>query len=426
MRLVAITYGTEGDTRPLAALCRALLDAGHEVTLLADDGTLDSARNLGVPHQALAGDIRGTLQPESGIASVVGKMGVNATVKALASIANANALSWTRLTLETAQGCDAVIVAGLAAFVGLSVAERLNVPAIGAGMFPLTPTEAFPSPLIPPRLVPRWLNKLSHRFITEALWRAFRNATNTARAQVCGLGPRRQLWSDHPMLYGISPSLLPKPADWPSNAYMCGQWVRPVRDWDPPQRLRTFLAAGEPPIYIGFGSMVGFDRQALLDAIVIAVAGRRALFYPGWSGTQGLQLPANFCIIGDTPHDWLFPRASLVVHHGGSGTTHSAARAGVPSVVLPFAGDQFFWAEQLRLRGVAPKTVRARQISADSLARAIDVAQTAGMRRCAAALGQKMRAEDGLANAVGTIQSLLVTRTSGGNIGTPSESNGMS
>jgi hypothetical protein len=67
-------------------------------------------------------------------------------------------------------------------------------------------------------------------------------------------------------------------------------------------------------------------------------------------------LPTNFCIIGDTPHDWLFPRTSLVIHHGGSGTTHSAARAGVPSVVLPFAADQFFWAEQLRQRSIAPAT----------------------------------------------------------------------
>jgi sterol 3beta-glucosyltransferase len=408
MKLVAITYGTEGDTRPIATLSRALLDAGHEVTLLADRGTLGSARDLGVPHLAFAGDIRGGLQ--SGIASVVEKNGVNATVKALARIANDNTSAWTRQTLETAENCDALIIAGLAAFVGLSVAERLNIPAIGAGMFPLTPTTAFPSPLLPPRLVPRWLNKLSHRLITEAVWRAFRKATNTARADVLGLQPRRKPWSEHPMLYGISPSLLPKPADWPTNAYVCGQWVRPVRDWDPPQPLRDFLAAGEPPIYVGFGSMVGFDRRALLDAIVAAVAGRRALFYPGWSGTEALQLPANFCTIGDTPHDWLFPRTSLVIHHGGSGTSHSAARAGVPSVVVPFAGDQSFWAERLQLLGVAPRTAAARQTSAHSLAHAINAAQAPEMRRCAAVLGEKMRAENGLAVAVETIQSLLRAR----------------
>jgi UDP:flavonoid glycosyltransferase YjiC (YdhE family) len=153
--------------------------------------------------------------------------------------------------------------------------------------------------------------------------------------------------------------------------------------------------------------MVGFDRRMLLDAVVAAVAGRRALFYPGWSGLQGQELPANFLTIGDTPHDWLFPNTSLVIHHGGSGTSHSAARAGIPSVVLPFAGDQFFWAEQLCQHGVAPAATSGRQVSADTLSRAIDAAQTAQMRDRASVLGARMRTEDGLATAVERIHDLV-------------------
>lgn len=408
MKLVAVTYGTEGDARPIAALCRALMDAGHEVMLLADGGTLGSARALGVAHAALDGDIRGALQPARGIASVVsGKTSLNATAQALSRIANENAAAWTRQIIEAAADCDGLIVSGLTAYVGLSVAERLAIPVIGAGMFPITPTAAFPSPFLPPRATPRWLNRASHHLVSAVLWRAFRKATNAARVNVCGLPPRRRTWSGHPMLYGISPSLLPKPADWPANAHMCGQWVQPVRDWDAPQMLRDFLAAGEAPIYVGFGSMVGFDRRTLFDAVVAAVAGRRALLYPGWSGTQGLELPGNFCIIGDTPHDWLFPRTSMVIHHGGSGTSHSAARAGVPSIVLPFAGDQFFWAEQLRQHGVAPAATNGRHVSADSLSRAIDVAQTAQMRDRASVLGATMRTEDGLSTAVERIHALI-------------------
>ena len=198
---------------------------------------------------------------------------------------------------KSATGSDAIICAGLAAFVGFSVAEKLDVPALGAGMIPLTPTAEFPSSFLPPRRVPRWLNQFSHRFVAEMLWRAFRRAINEARVGVCGLPPRSKLWSAYPMLYGISPSLLPKPTDWPSNAFMCGQWVRPVDDWDAPQALQDFLSAGEAPIYVGFGSMVGYDRNVMRDAVVTAVAGRRALFYPGWSGTEGLELPKNFCLL---------------------------------------------------------------------------------------------------------------------------------
>jgi sterol 3beta-glucosyltransferase len=399
MKLAAVTFGTEGDTRPIATLCGALRDAGHTVILLAGEGTLGSARELGVPHAALAGDIRSMV--------VFGKAGLNAGTRAISRVANDNATAWMRQTLESATGCDTIVCAGLAAFVGFSVAEKLGIPALGAGMIPLTPTADFPSSFLPPRRVPRSLNRFSHLFVAEMLWRAFRRAINEARVGICGLPPRSKQWSAQPMLYGISPSLLPKPTDWPSNAYMCGQWVRPVDDWDAPQPLQDFLAAGEAPIYVGFGSLLGFDRNGMRDAVVTAVAGRRALFYPGWSGAQGLELPKNFCLIEDTPHDWLFRRTSLVIHHGGSGTTHSAARAGRPSVVLPFAGDQPFWAERLRLLGVAPQTTSGRNVNAHSLKLAINAAETTEMRNRATALGEKMRAEDGLASTVAIIDSLV-------------------
>src|SRR6185369_7244543 len=160
-----------------------------------------------------------------------------------------------------------------------------------------------------------------------------------------------------------------------------------------------FLAAGEAPIYIGFGSMTGFDKARLLDALIEATAGRRALFYPGWSGIDPLALPSNFLAIGDTPHDWLFPRTAAVIHHGGSGTSHSAACAGVPSVVTPFAGDQFFWAERLRLAGVAPAAVDGRRPKAEAFASALDFAATARVRDRARVLGETMRAQSGVMDA---------------------------
>ena len=407
MRLVALTYGTEGDTRPLAALCRALMDTGDEVMLLADAGNLGSARDLGVPHASLAGDVRGVLQPSNGISSVVAsKKGVKATTQALARIANEHADAWMRQVLDVAAGSDGLIVGGLTAYIGFSAAEKLKIPVIAAGMIPLTPTEAFPSPFLPPRSIPRWLNRFSYRLVAELLWRAFRKATNAARANV-GLPPGDKIWLGHPIIYGISPTLLPRPTDYPDSAWMCGQWVRPVREWAAPQSLQEFFDVGEAPIYVGFGSMVGFDQRALLDAVIAAVGGRRALFYPGWSDAHSLQLPLNFFVLGDTPHDWLFPRTSLVIHHGGSGTTHSSARAGVPSIVLPFAADQFFWAERLRELGIAPASPSGQRVSAGSLSRAIDAAGTAETRARASAIGAQMRTEDGLAVAVEKVHGLL-------------------
>jgi sterol 3beta-glucosyltransferase len=407
MKFIVATYGTEGDVRPFAALCRGLMDAGHEARLLADAATLGSAQALGVPTTALSGDIRGTVSADHAISGVVAKGGgFNDTARALAKIANENAESWLRTIIEVGESCDAILAAGLATFVGFSAAEYLGVKSIGSGMVPITPTAAFPSPLLPPNWVPRLLNRASHGFVNDMLWKAFRDKTNAARAMF-KLPPRKAIWTGRPMVYGVSPNLLPAPADWPANKHLCGQWLTGSSAWTAPPALKDFLDAGEAPVYIGFGSMTGFDKARLLDTIIEAMTGRRALFYPGWSGIDPKAFPDNFLVIDDTPHDWLFPRTAAVIHHGGSGTSHSAARAGVPSIVIPFAVDQFFWAERLRLAGVTPAAVDGRRPKVEAFVNALGFAATARIRNHARVLGETMRAENGVADAIATLERIV-------------------
>lgn len=404
MKLLAVTYGTEGDSRPIAALGRALMDSGDDVLMLAEGSTLGSARDLGVPCGALAGDIREAIQPPGGSGPATN--GLDATAKTLARLAHQNASAWMQQILDTVSGCDGMIIAGLAAYVGFSAAEKSGVRPIGAGMIPLTPTSEFGSPFLASRPLPHAANRLSYGLVSRALWRAFRESTNAARA-AAGLPPGRRISDDNPMIYGISPTLLPQPGDWPAQAWMCGQWSRPMQDWSPPAALQDFLAAGDPPIYVGFGSMGGLDQGRLLPAVVRAIDGRRAIFHPGWGDADSLDLPANFQVLAETPHDWLFPQLSMIIHHGGSGTAHSAARAGVPSIVLPFAADQFFWARRLQQLDIAPTVGRSRRVTADRLSAAITTAGSQAMRERAAAVGVRMRAEDGLATAVDKIHAVL-------------------
>lgn len=411
MKLSVITYGTEGDVRPLAALCAALNRRGHTTELLADAATLGSARALGVATQALAGDIAGGADAAGSIAEVVGRSrNPGAAARALVGIVNAQAAAWLRQAVDAARDADAVLTAGLAGFVGLSAAEALRLPAIGLGMFPLTPTRAFAYPFLPPGAAWRPLNRLGFHVVNGLLWRAMRAALNRARADACALPPLRRMPASHPILYGYSPTLLPRPADWPEQVEVCGQWTLPLPQWQPPAALTAFLDAGPPPVYIGFGSMGGFDTGRLRDALLRGLAGRRALFYPGWSGVDLSALPASVHVLGDTPHDWLFPRTACVVHHGGSGTTHSAARAGVPSIVVPFAGDQPFWAHRLALAGVAPPAVPGARFGADDLARGLAFTDRIDVRERARELGAALRAEDGLARAVASIERRVGAR----------------
>jgi UDP:flavonoid glycosyltransferase YjiC (YdhE family) len=397
MRVLVITFGTEGDVRPLAALCSALIEAGHEARLLGPEDALDAAHALGVPASGLPGAIRATL-------SAVGTTR-NVGAAALARVVNANASTWLGLALDQGTGCDVVVGAGLAAFIGLSAAEKLGVAGVGAGMFPLTPTAEFASPFIPPGATPAWANKLTFHLANGLVWWSLKRATNEARVGA-GLVPRRRLFAEHPMLYGFSRHLITRPADWPDDAVICGAWSSPTAEWSPPDALSTFLAAGEPPIYVGFGSMAVAEPRALLEALTGAIGGRRTLFYPGWSGVAASDLPANVHLIGPTPHDWLFPRTAMAIHHGGSGTSHSAARAGVPSVVAPFAGDQPFWADRLRRAGVAPAAVNPHRPDSRAIAAAIEFASQDTMRSRAVDLGKAMAEEAGLSCAVQHLQGL--------------------
>lgn len=407
MKFIVATYGTEGDARPFAALCRGLMDAGHEARLLADPATLGTAHALGVPTTALSGDIRNTLFGNDTASGVVTKGGgFNATARVLAKIANENAESWLGTIVAAASGCDAVLAAGLAAFVGFSAAEYLGIKSIGSGMIPITPTSEFPSPFLPSKWVPRALNRASQRFVNAMLWKAFRGKTNAARVTL-GLPPRTVVWKNLPMIYGVSPTLSPQPADWPEHVYLCGQWLVPANDWVATDELASFLADGEAPIYIGFGSMSGFDGPRLLEILIRATNGRRVLLNPAWSGIDPSGLTDNVLVIGDTPHDWLFPRVSVVIHHGGSGTSHSATRAGVPSIVIPFAGDQFFWAERLRIAGVSPKPLDARKLTIQEVRAALDFADSSRVRNQARTMGEMMHQENGVRNAIGILERLV-------------------
>ena len=354
-----------------------------------------------MPAEGLPGSIRATLSAAGTTA--------NAGAGALARTANANAPAWLKLALDYGAGCDVVIGGALAAFIGLSAAEKLGALGVGSGMFPITPTSAFASPFLPPTFpafgaLPAWSNRLGFQLINGAIWRSLKPAINVARAEV-GLPPRRRLWTEHPMLYGFSRHLVPRPADWPDNVAVCGIWTPPPADWSPPPALGDFLAVGEAPIYVGFGSMALAEPRPLLAALVAAIVGRRALFYPGWSGIAAPELPANFHIVGATPHDWLFPRTAMAIHHGGSGTAHAAACAGVPSIVAPFAGDQPFWADRLRRAGVAPAPLKVRAPDAAAIRRAIAFASRDEVRSRASALGQAMAAETGVASAIAQLQA---------------------
>jgi UDP:flavonoid glycosyltransferase YjiC (YdhE family) len=159
------------------------------------------------------------------------------------------------------------------------------------------------------------------------------------------------------------------------------------------------LDAGPPPVYIGFGSIVVDDPNAMTNMIFEAVkkTGQRALVSKGWGGlgADELGVPDGVYMLGNVPHDWLFKRVSCVVHHGGAGTTATGIQSGRPTVVVPFFGDQPFWGAMVARAGAGPMPVAYKKLTADILAESITEALKPSSLERAEELSQKISKEQG-------------------------------
>ena len=412
MHIAIIALGSRGDVQPYIALGVGLNVAGHVVRLVTHENFAPLAAAHGLEVRTVRGDVQAVAESEE-MRALLAKSNFLAITRRTAQEAKRAMEHWAKDGLAACRGVE-LIVAGIGGlFIGLALAEKLDVPFMQAYLVPFTPTGEFPGVLLPVAL-PRLgggFNRLSHRLVRQVMWQGSRAADNVARQQVLDLpaapltGPfgsarLRQL----PVLYGFSPAVVPRPADWDANTYVTGYWVLDsAAGWTPPPALAAFLDAGPPPVYVGFGSMASRQPEETADLVLRALAetGQRAVMLLGWAGLRADRLPASVIMVESVPHAWLFPRVAAVVHHGGAGTTAAGLRAGAPSVLIPFFGDQAFWAARVQALGVGPTPIPRRELTAARLATAIQQAVTDdALRRRAADLGATIRAEDGVGHAV--------------------------
>jgi UDP:flavonoid glycosyltransferase YjiC (YdhE family) len=213
-----------------------------------------------------------------------------------------------------------------------------------------------------------------------------------------------------PIQHGFSPSVVPRPADWRPGLEVVGYWWPAASPgWRPSPLLVDFLDAGPPPVYVGFGSMVGGDdRFRTLVTAALRRAGVRGVIQVDDGAEQPVRaVSADVITIGEAPHDWLFPRMAALVHHAGCGTTAAGLRAGVPAVPIPMMADQPFWAARLAVLGVSPDTVPAGRLDEVRLAAAIRSAVTErGFADRARSIAARLAAEDGAGAVVRAVERL--------------------
>jgi UDP:flavonoid glycosyltransferase YjiC (YdhE family) len=421
LRIVIPATGSRGDVQPYLALGRGFRAAGHEVRIATHADFGPSVLAQGLEFVAVAGSSRELHSGE--VARRMTNAGRN-FVTFLRELVRLREPLMQELIARSAAACrdaDFVVLAPTTLLVGLSAAQKWNLPYCITSFQPTAPSRHLANCLFPE--LPAWLpgrgtyNYLTHLVAGGCLWASLRPLINQARRDVLdlppfpALGPPVALFETTPTLAGYSPRVIPRPPDWGDNQHVTGYWFLDTDpDWRPPAGLADFLASDPPPVCVGFGSMSDGDAEQATDVVseALAATGGRAVLLTGWGALSPAACSDRLFVAEATPHDWLFPRCAGVIHHGGAGTTAAALRAGVPALVVPFAGDQFLWARRVFALGVGPRPIPRRKLSVERLTEALrTLTGDEAMRRRAADLGAAIRAEDGVGNAVRLVSAQM-------------------
>lgn len=417
MKITINTFGTRGDIQPYIALSLGLRQAGHSVRILTHQIFEPFVKEYDLDFYPLDLDPREVL--------------IN---QALSDLGN-NTIRITRwmkenfkpvlreifeVTLAANQDTELMLNSGLS-FAGWHVAEKLSIPSLATFLWPMTPSRHFLGAIgkIPPTWLPfrGVINYYTTKLFNQLFYNLMLPPVNECRKEVLSLRPMkaREYWSlDSPqsatsIIYGYSSIVVPKPPDWSNNQQISGYWFLDTSEgYEPETTLLEFLEKGSPPVYIGFGSMVDHEQEEITQIVVNALqeSNQHGILSGGWGALGSGHLPDSILRVDSVPHDWLFPRMAAVIHHGGAGTTAAGLRAGVPSVVVPSFGDQFFWGWRVQELGVGPKSIPRKKLTTAKLARAIQQAVNDDVIKSKAAqIGQQIRSENGVGTAVQLIET---------------------
>lgn len=371
MHVVIVSMGTRGDAQPYIALAKEIAKAGHRVTFVCNDDHAALAEAHGVPFRGVNGSFLELVESPKGRAWLESGDSLSRYIKTTRELFDELQYPWGRNIHDAAADAD-LVVCHPYCWGAIFAAEKRGVPYVVAPLWPFVATRHTSMMRVPVDW--KWVVHLVWRKGLEQASAANFDGRTKLRAEL-GLPPHgeksfyAELATDARWVHLFSESIIPRPQDWPDNVRVAGTCFLDTEDYEPPPDLADFLASGPPPIYVGFGSMTGRDPEQLTRTTVDAIARAkvRAIVVTGWGGVDRTYLSGDVLALHAVPHDWLFPKVRAVVHHGGAGTTAEGLRAGRPTQVVSFFGDQPGWGRRVAALGAGPPLIHRTALTAERL-----------------------------------------------------------
>ena len=423
MKILILTYGSRGDVQPYIALGKGLRDSGHEVTLATSVRFQGFVEQQGLSYGYMNDDMLSILDTDQGKDLLENTSGlfqiIKQTLKLMGQVGPMQKSLLKESWEVSRQVKPDLVIFHPKAYAGPHIAEKLCVPVVLALPFPMmVPTSERPNIGFPDLHIGGWYNRKTYNVVNRLFGLSANKHVKEYR-RLHDLPKQKGFDLLHttdgtamPVLHAHSRHVIADPSDWPKHVVTTGYWfLDDDKSWQPPLYLTQFLRSGPPPVYIGFGSMAGRNPKRLAAIVVEALqqSNLRGIIATGWGGLNAEDLPETIIQIDQAPHQWLFPQMAAVVHHGGAGTTAAGLRAGKPSVIVPFFGDQPFWGRRIYTLGVGAKPIPQKKLTAATLAAALcEATCNQNIIDAATEIGAKISQEDGVAKAVAFIEELGV------------------
>jgi sterol 3beta-glucosyltransferase len=415
-RISILTAGTLGSISPMAALGLALKDEGYEVSVAAPENFRALIESMGLEYRRCGSDFSLFMKEEERNMLAGARSNVRQVLAWRFPPARARAMfdGVLRDAVAAAADADAIVFHPFVS-VATDIAEAKGIPAVLVPLAFVSPSDETPLAMLPRPGKPFW-NRISYGFL-RLQRTAFSRTIQELRASLGLKKAFRYVHPHHvrgrrvPVLFPVSPLLRPRGSKGSDDIHFTGYWFRDeAPGWRPAGALAEFLASGEQPIYIGFGSMpgIGADRTAMLLEACEA-ANIRAILGRGWGDFgDASSLPKNVHVLDYAPHEHLFPLVRAVVHHGGLGTVSTGLRAGKPTLVCPFMLDQAYWGHRVAQLGAGPEPLPIARWTRERLTTALRaLVENPHYRMHADAAGVEMREENGPVAAAKVVRDIV-------------------